>query len=165
LGRVPGKKVGIVWRGNPDNPRDRLRSVPLEQFEPLARVPGMRLVSLQRGPGSEEVAALAGRFEVIDLGPRLQEESWTFLDTAAVMACLDLIITIDTAAAHLAGALGVPVWVALPFAADWRWLLNREDSPWYPTMRLFRQTRPGDWDSVFRRLTEALTQGEIGASK
>ena len=80
------------------------------------------------------------------------------MDTAAIMKNLDLIITVDTAPAHLAGALGVPVWVALPFAPDWRWLLEREDSPWYPTMRLFRQKKPGDWDEVFARLMDAVTR-------
>src|SRR5262249_42583250 len=89
---------------------------------------------------------------VIDLGERVQD----FMDTAAVGQNLDLIITADTALAHLAGALAVPVWVALPFAPDWRWLLAREDSPWYPSLRLFRQTQPGDWEGVFQRLAEAL---------
>ncbi|HXG11259.1 MAG TPA: tetratricopeptide repeat protein [Gemmataceae bacterium] len=158
LEAIPGLKVGIAWQGNPKHREDRRRSVPLERFESLAQVPGVRLVSLQKGPGADQLRELRGRFEVIDLGPQMQEESWTLTDTAAVVANLDLVVSVDTAVAHLAGAMGMPVWVALPFASDWRWLLNREDSPWYPTMRLFRQTRPGDWDGVFQRLTEALRE-------
>jgi Flp pilus assembly protein TadD len=155
LGRVPGFKVGIAWRGNPDHPEDRLRSAPLTCFAPLAGE-GVRLISLQLGPGREQIDALAGRFPMEELAPRSQESSWTFLDTAAMMKSLDLVITVDTAVAHLAGGLGVPVWIALAFAPDWRWLLGREDSPWYPTARLFRQGRFGDWDAVFGRMAHEL---------
>jgi len=116
------------------------------------------LVSLQKGPGTEQLRDVADRIAVTDLGSRLDEAAGPFMDTAAVMRNLDLVITTDTAAAHLAGALGVPVWVALPFAPDWRWLADRADSPWYPTMRLFRQERPGDWQGVFARLAEALRE-------
>ena len=111
-------------------------------------------MSLQKGAGSEQLAEVRDLFPVMELGSRLQD----FLDTAAVMKILDLVITSDTAPAHLAGALGVPVWVALPFAADWRWLLDRSDSPWYPTMRLFRQKERGNWQGVFREIKEALCQ-------
>ena len=152
LGSYPGFKVGIVWQGNPKFRLDRLRSIPLAQFAPLARVPGVHLFSLQKGPGAEQLAAVTDRFPVTDLGRRLDD----FMDTAAVLKNLDLVISVDTAIAHLAGALGIPVWVALPFAPDWRWLMDREDSPWYPTMRLFRQTRPGQWEDVFQRIAEAL---------
>jgi len=150
LSRVPGIKVGIVWQGNPMLQLDRLRSVPLTAFAPLAALEGVHLVSLQVGPGCEQVAALGERCSVVDMASRFDPES--FGDAAAVVQNLDLVITVDTAMAHLAGALGVPVWLVLPFAADWRWLVGREDSPWYPSMRLFRQARPGAWGEVFERL-------------
>jgi hypothetical protein len=156
LGSYAGFQVGIVWQGNPRFRFDRLRSIPLAQFAPLARVPGVHLLSLQKGPGRDQLAALPGSFPVTDLGHQLDETTGAFLDTAAVMKNLDLVITSDTVAAHLAGALGVPVWVALHDVPDWRWLLDREDSPWYPTMRLFRQTRPGQWEEVFERIAAAL---------
>jgi hypothetical protein len=154
LGSYPGFKVGIAWQGNPKHCGDRFRSSPLVQFAPVARVPGVHLLSLQKGAGREQLPALQGRFPVTDLGSHLGD----FLDTAAVMKSLDLVISVDTAIAHMAGALGIPVWVALPFAPDWRWLLDREDSPWYPTMRLLRQTRPSWWEDVFHRIAEALQQ-------
>jgi len=156
LAAVSGFKVGICWQGNPGHKHDRLRSVPLVQFAPLAEVPGLRLVSLQQGPGREQWAALAGHWPVVDLPGQAEEPSQAWMETAALVCALDLVITVDTAVAHLAGALGVPVWVALPFSPDWRWLLGREDSPWYPTMRLFRQARPGDWAEVFGRIAVAL---------
>src|SRR5262249_53346594 len=149
---IRGFKIGIAWQGNPQHRRDRFRSIPLLQFAPLARLDGVQLLSLQKGPGSEQLHQVPDRFPVTDLGSRLDD----FLDTAAVMMNLDLVVTADTATAHLAGALGVAVWVALPFAPDWRWLLQREDSPWYPTLRLFRQARPGDWDDVFERTASEL---------
>jgi tetratricopeptide (TPR) repeat protein len=158
LRALPGFKVGITWQGNPQHKKDRQRSLPLDQFAPLARVPGVTLVSLQKGPGTEQFREAADRLAVTDLGNRLDEAAGPFMDTAAAMRNLDLVITSDTAVAHLAGALGVPVWVALPFAPDWRWLADRADSPWYPTMRLFRQERPGDWQGVFARLAEALRE-------
>src|SRR5262249_10987589 len=108
--------------------------------------------SLQKGPGAEQLAARTEWFPVTDLGSGLAD----FADTAAVVKNLDLVVSVDTSTAHLAGALGLPVWVALPHAGDWRWLMGREDSPWYPTVRLFRQTSPGQWEDVFRRIAEAL---------
>ncbi len=143
-------QVGIAWQGNPHNTRDRSRSFPLTRFEAIARVPGVRLISLQKGYGSEQLRELAGRFEVIDLGSRMGD----LMDTAAVMESLDLVICVDSALAHMAGALGVPAWVALPFSADWRWLTDRDDNHWYPTLRLFRQKQWGDWDDVFERIAE-----------
>ena len=140
---VPGFKVGIAWQGDPKYIRDRQRSVPLTQFEPLARVPGVRLISLQKGPGAEQAAALAGRFPLLDWGPELDEAAGPFMDTAALLTCLDLVITVDTALVHLAGTMGVRTWLAQRFMPHWPWLLDREDSPWYPTVRLFRQPRPG----------------------
>ncbi len=153
---LEGFKVGIAWQGNPLFPGDRVRSVPLKCFEPLAQLPGVRLMSLQKNHGLEQIAELADRFTVTELGADVDDAAGPFMDTAAIMQNLDLIITSDTATAHLAGALGVPVWVALPYMPDWRWLLNREDSPWYPTMRLFRQPTPGDWKSVFEGMASAL---------
>ena len=155
LSALPGFKVGIAWQGNPRNRWDRHRSAPLAEFAPLARCDGVRLVSLQKGFGSEQLPALAGSFPVIDLGPEL-DAGGAFLDTAAVIGHLDLVVTVDSALAHLAGALGAPVWVALAEAADWRWLRGREDSPWYPTARLFRQQRLGEWRGVFGRMAEEL---------
>jgi tetratricopeptide (TPR) repeat protein len=165
LAPVRGFRVGIVWQGNPEHPWDRHRSVPLAAFEPLARVEGVRLISLQKGPGSEQLAALGGRFPVLSLGPLVDETSGPFLDSAAILANLDLLVTSDTSSAHLAGALGVPVWVALSFSPDWRWLLGRPDSPWYPTMRLVRQTALGDWAGVFDRIAAALREAAARAPR
>ncbi len=153
-------RVGIAWQGNPKkwnrNLRcaDERRSIPLRYFEPLAQVPGVRLFSLQKGDGSEQMQEIAGRFPIVDLGSAVDD----FSATAAVVKKLDLVISSCTAPAHLAGALGVPVWVALGFSACWRWLHDRDDSPWYPTMRLFRQKSPGDWTGVFERLADALQE-------
>ncbi|HUY35433.1 MAG TPA: FkbM family methyltransferase [Pirellulales bacterium] len=158
LASLAGFKIGIAWQGSPKNRTDRLRSIPLAEFEPLARVPGARLLSLQKGLGSEQVAALKGRFDCIDLAARLDNESGPFMDTAAVMRHLDLVITCDSAMAHLAGALAVPVWIALPFSPDWRWMLARDDSPWYPTARLFRQQKLGQWAPVFERMARELAR-------
>lgn len=158
LQSIEGFKIGIVWQGSPEFRFDRLRSVPLTNFAPLADLPGVTLLSLQKGFGSEQLTPLAGRPNVIDLSSRLDESTGPFLDTAAVMKCLDLVITSDTSIAHLAGALGVEVWVALSFSPDWRWLRERDDSPWYPTMRLFRQERRGDWQQVFKKMTAALAE-------
>jgi hypothetical protein len=152
LAGMTGFKAGIAWQGNPKYEKDRDRSIPLERFEPLARCSAVHLLSLQKGTGVEQLQALAGRFPVTELGSRLDD----FIDTAALIMNLDLVITCDTAVAHLAGALGVPVWVALSFVPDWRWVLDRSDSPWYPTMRLFRQTERGNWGDVFEEITNAL---------
>jgi tetratricopeptide (TPR) repeat protein len=162
-----GIKIGISWQGNPAFIGDRLRSMELTHFAPLAKVPGVQLISLQKGPGTEQLSIVScqlsdnrerktGNFQVLDLGSRLDETAGAFMDTAALMKSLDLVITSDTAIAHLAGALGVPVWLALCWIPDYRWMLQRDDSPWYPTMRLFRQTRRGRWDDVFDRLAVEL---------
>jgi Flp pilus assembly protein TadD len=158
LSHCQGLKVGIAWQGDPKHSDDRNRSIPLLHFEPLTRIPGVHLFSLQKGPGQEQLPGLAQRIPMTDLASRLDEVTGPFLDTAAVMKSLDLVITCDSAIAHLAGALAMPVWVALAFTGDWRWLLQRSDSPWYPTMRLFRQQRPGDWPEVFARMADALRQ-------
>jgi hypothetical protein len=156
LASVRAFKVGVVWQGSPDNGSDSRRSFPLASFAPLAAVPGVELFSLQKGRGTEQLAEATGRFRITDLGSRLDLAGGAFTGTAAVMRNLDLIVACDTASAHLAGALAVPVWVALSYAADYRWLLDREDSPWYPTMRLFRQPRLGDWAAVFERMAGEL---------
>jgi len=171
--------VGIAWQGNPAYNYDRQRSIPLAHFARLAQVKEVQLISLQKGPGAEQLGWTVDSRRwtehpshrplstvhcpprpcgVLDLGDRLDEASGPFMDTAAIMRSLDLVISSDTAVAHLAGALGIPVWVALPLVPDWRWLLQREDSPWYPTMRLFRQTRYGHWDDVFDRMARELTR-------
>jgi hypothetical protein len=143
LRAVPGFTIGIAWQGSVRHPNDRQRSIPLDRFLSLSRIPGVRLVSLQKGYEGGSVYPTA-------LGD--------FMDTASVMMNLDLIITVDTAVAHLAGSLGLPVWVALPFCSEWRWLETRKDSPWYPTMRLFRQTRPGEWGDVFEDMANELAR-------
>lgn len=149
-----GFKVGIVWQGNPKYRWDHQRSMPLKQFTPLAAVPNVRLFSLQKGTGTEQISEV--KFTVTDLGSTLDETGGAFQETAAVLKNLDLVITSDTALAHLAGGLGVPVWVAVSYVPEWRWLLDRSDSPWYPTMRLFRQPRMNDWDTPFAEMAKEL---------
>jgi tetratricopeptide (TPR) repeat protein len=150
-------RVGVVWQGNPRHGWDRWRSFPLSALLPLAAVPGVRLISLQKGHGSEQLQSLRGRFAVADLGDEL-DPGGGFADTAAVMANLDLVVSADTAAAHLAGALGAPTWMAVAAVSDWRWLLGRDDSTWYPTLRLFRQRHLNAWDDVFQRMTTDLKE-------
>jgi hypothetical protein len=147
--------IGIAWQGSLTHRRDRWRSFALSQFAPLAEVPGIRLISLQTDHGMDQLACQSGRSPIIELTGRRGRD---FAETAAIMTHLDLVIAPDTAVAHLAGGLGIPVWVALSSVPEWRWLTGREDSPWYPTMRLFRQTTFGDWDGVFRRMTDVLKQ-------
>jgi Flp pilus assembly protein TadD len=156
LDGIAGFKVGVVWQGNPHHPWDRWRSFPLRALASLAAVEGVRLVSLQKGAGVEQIPALQRRFAFVDLGPDLDAEGGAFLDTAAIMKNLDLIVTADTAAAHLAGALGVPTWLALSAVADWRWMGGGDETPWHPTLHLFRQATLGAWDDVFARIAEEL---------
>jgi hypothetical protein len=155
--RLPRRKplqVGLVWSGNPELKNDRNRSIPLERMVPLLAMPNVQFVSLQRDvrPGDAEV--LMRSDQLTDISTDLQD----FEDTAAVVSLLDLVISVDTSVAHLAGALGKPVWLLLPFGPDPRWMLDREDSPWYPTARLFRQDRPGEWGGVIERVRVALLQ-------
>jgi tetratricopeptide (TPR) repeat protein len=159
LSALPGLKIGLVWAGNPEHVNDRRRSTELSALAPVFAVPGTSFVSLQVGPRAGDVKKakrLQGR--ILDVSAELVE----FSDTAGVMAALDLIVTVDTSAAHLAGALGKPVWVMLPWVTDWRWLIGREDNPWYPTMRLFRQHRGEEWASVIGRLAGALNAFAAG---
>jgi tetratricopeptide (TPR) repeat protein len=151
-----GFKIGIVWQGSPSGTVDRGRSFPLREFSPLARIKGVRLISLQKNYGLDQLAEIPPDIEIETLGEDFDSGPDAFLDTAAVMANLDLVISSDTSTAHLAGALGRPLWVALKYVPDWRWLLDREDSPWYPTARLFRQERAGDWKGVFSRMEREL---------
>src|SRR5262249_25943817 len=135
----------------------RLRSPPLAAFASLAQVHGVRLFSLQKGQGTEQLRELRA-LPVTDFGDRLDDAAGAFMDTAAIMMDLDLVVSSDTAVPHLAGALGVPVWVALSLVADWRWLLGRDDVPWYPSMRLVRQRRLGDWHELFARIARLLRE-------
>ena len=151
-------KVGIAWQGNPQNKIDRWRSFPLEHLARLADIPGVRLISLQKGPGTEQITTLGGRFTVAELDSPVTglESRRDFLDTAAVMSLLDLVITPETAVAHLAGALAVNCWIALCHAGDWRWMADGDNCPWYSRMRLFRQSTMGDWNGVFTRMAAEL---------
>jgi Flp pilus assembly protein TadD len=151
-----GFKIGVVWQGNPDPEADRARSMPLAVFAPLAEVAGVRLISLQKGAGEEQLASLPPSMRVETLGADFDAGADAFVDTAAAMTCLDLVVSCDTSIAHLAGALAVPVWVALKNDAEWRWLTGRADSPWYPTMRLFRQSKRGVWRDVFEAMAREL---------
>ena len=148
----PGRRVGLVWSGNPQHGNDRNRSIFLRDLEPLAAVANVTFFSLQKGAAATQASDSTLKIKVVDHTPRLSD----FSETAALLMNLDLIITVDTSVAHLAGALGRPIWVLLPFAPDWRWMLDRTDSPWYPTMRLFRQPRPTQWEEVIRSVATAL---------
>ena len=150
-----GFRIGICWQGGTTS-IDKGRSFHVREFLPLAQVEGVRLISLHKGVGEAQLAELP-RGTVEMLGDDFDAGPDAFIDSAAVMQGLDLVITSDTAIAHLAGALGKPTWVALSHVPDWRWQLDRGDSPWYPTMRLFRQQRPGDWAGVFAAIRAALT--------
>jgi tetratricopeptide (TPR) repeat protein len=159
LRALPRLRVGIAWQGNPAVENliwARGRSIPLAALEPLAHLPGVSLVSLQKGFGVEQLRAVAFAGRIVDLSAELDPGPDAFLDTAAVIAGLDLVISSDTSVAHLAGALGRPVWVMLAASPEWRWGLERSDSPWYPTMRLFRQTDSRDWTGVVAAIVEAL---------
>jgi tetratricopeptide (TPR) repeat protein len=149
--RLPeGMKVGLVWSGNPEHKKDRDRSIPLSALSPLAQLRNVTWISLQKGPAAAQPRPRD--LEMIDWTSELND----LADTAGLISHLDLVIAADTAVAHLAGAMGKPTWLLLPFAPDWRWLLEREDSPWYPTMRLFRQPRRGTWDDVVKKVVGEL---------
>lgn len=154
--RNDGFRIGIVWQGNPNRSLDLGRSIPLVEFVPLARIPGVRLISLQKAHGLDQLTGLPADSNVELLPDDFDGGPDAFIDTAAVMANLDLIISSDTSVAHLAGALGRPAWIALRHVPEWRWLTSRSDSPWYPTMQLFRQTGQGNWKTVFDEIGIAL---------
>jgi hypothetical protein len=148
------RRVGLAWTGRPTHPNDRRRSIPLARLAPLASAGRASFVSLQKPVPPADLPAMAQFPGFADLSADLAD----FGETAAVIANLDLVITVDTAIGHLAGAMARPVWITLPKASDWRWLLERSDSPWYPTARLFRQQTPGAWDPVIAAVTTALAQ-------
>ena len=156
LRTVSGYKIGISWHGQPGYGSRLARKIPLQQFASLAEIPGVRLISLQKGAPRKELAQARERFPLLELGDEVDQAACAFLDTAAIMMNLDLVVTSDTAVGHLGGSLGAVVWIALPRPPDWRWLLDRSDSPWYPTMRLFRQKISGDWTGVFQEIQDAL---------
>lgn len=160
ISALPGFRVGLCWQGSSRHQADHLRSMKLASLAPLVTLPGVSAVSLQYG-GGEQIAAAGLAHRIHDWSDRMDREG-AFLDSAAVIAGLDLVVTVDTAIAHLAGALGKPVWLLLGSAPDFRWLLTREDSPWYPTLRIFRQRRQGDWDEPVARLVRALQQRIAG---
>jgi Tetratricopeptide repeat len=155
-------RVGIAWQGAPNAPFGKGRSVPLRDFAPLCGIPGVTLISLQKYHGTEQPADLPPGMKVETLGDAFDAGPDAFLDTAAVMMSLDLVISSDTAIAHLAGALGRPLWVTLKHVPDWRWMIDREDTPWYPTARLFRQHRRGDWGEVLARIPRELRRVVAG---
>jgi len=152
-------KIGICWQGKSDlfiekHPLTK-RSVALELFAPLAQIQGVTLYSLQKGEGEEQLQTVC--FAVKDFGPDFDKKHGRYMDTAAVMKNLDLFISVDTSTVHLAGGLGVPTWVLIPFVPEWRWMTKRTDSPWYPEiMRLFRQPEPGNWNSVFNQIEQEV---------
>ncbi len=178
LAKMAGLKIGVVWAGNPEHVNDSRRSLDLTRLAPLFAVPGTSFVSLQFGPRTADLKQLkkskTGKIAIEEVAAEFED----FVDTAAAICALDLVITVDTSVAHVAGAVGKPVWVLLPWVTDWRWLLNREDNPWYPTMRLFRQASPvipspasaggnakGDWTDVISRIEaelRAVVQGDTG---
>jgi tetratricopeptide (TPR) repeat protein len=153
LGKAKGRlRIGIAWAGNPSHLNDRNRSCRIEDLIPLLQTGGVTYFSLQKNMTIEQDKHLQKETNIIELTENIKD----FSDTAAIIENLDLVISVDTSVAHLAGALGKPVWTLLPFVPDWRWMLNREDSPWYPTMRLFRQTSRGDWISVVERVRKEI---------
>jgi hypothetical protein len=153
---APGthKRVGIVWAGRPTHNNDRRRSAKLSDFAPLAAVPGVALVSLQKGPATDQAGGYFGRAPLINIGTEVRD----YDDTMALLDSLDLVVTVDTSVGHLAAAMGKPVWILLATSPDWRWLMDREDTPWYPGVRLFRQTVPRQWSDVFQRVAAELAK-------
>lgn len=149
---LTGKRVGLVWAGNPDHINDKNRSLDLTELLPIVSNPAIEFFSLQMGPAKNQLEGLNDPGRIKDL----TDTFTTYTDTARAIAGLDLILTVDTSIAHLAGAMGKPCWVLLPFVPDWRWQLGRDDTPWYPSVRLFRQPGHGNWDAVVRSVSEEL---------
>jgi Tfp pilus assembly protein PilF len=146
------KRIGIIWAGRADHSNDSNRSATLEDFAPLTAMPGVALLALQKGQRTEHVGEYFGRAPLINLGAEINDLE----DTMAILENLDLLVSVDSGMAHLAGSMGRPVWIMLPHSPDWRWLLDRADSPWYPTVRLFRQTTPKQWTDVAESITKEL---------
>ncbi len=161
-GLVPGgyRRVGVIWAGRPTHNNDRNRSALLADFMPLASVAGIALLALQKGPKTSQAGGYYGLAPLINLGAEIDD----YDDTMAILENLDLLVTVDTSVAHLAGAMGRPVWIMLPRVPDWRWLLGRSDTPWYPTARLFRQRTVRQWDDVVKRIAEELAASSIPLS-
>ncbi len=150
----PGLRwVALSWAGRPTHNNDRNRTLALEQLAPLGQVPGVAYVSLQKGPAAVQAKAWAGPAPLLDLDAEIN----SFEDSAAILACCERLVSVDTSMVHLAGALGMSAWVMMPFAPDWRWMLQREDTPWYPSLRLLRQPAPRDWGSVVSRVVQELS--------
>ncbi len=155
-----GRKVGLVWAGSPrvEDPKanaiDRQRSITLKHYAPLTAIPGLCLISLQKGEAAAQARTPPEGMVLHDWTDELDD----FADTAALVEALDLVISVDTSVVHLTGALGKPVWMLNRYDQCWRWLLDRTDSPWYPSARLFRQQSPGDWHSVIRAVVAALRE-------
>jgi tetratricopeptide (TPR) repeat protein len=155
-----GKKIGLVWAGRPQHANDHNRSIALSALLPILQLQGITqdsgrrpvFFSLQKSQAAEQIQSLPVQFRPIDLTGDLHD----FADTAAMIANLDLVIAVDTSVVHLAGAMNKPVWMLVPFSPDWRWMLNRADSPWYPSLRIFRQQRPGDWNHPIAAIVDAL---------
>jgi hypothetical protein len=151
-------RIGIVWADNPNHRIDRHCACSLREFLPVLSIPEVTFYSLQRGERHTVVTDLPSHIQMLDLEPQLGD----FGDLAVIIDQLDLVISVDSPTAHMAGALGKKTWMLLSHVADWRWMLEGETTPWYPTMRLFRQTRPGDWSGVIERVAEALSRERIG---
>jgi hypothetical protein len=151
LAPTAGLKVALVWAGRPAHLNDANRSMSLAQLAPLA-MPGVTFLSIQKGPSEDLAATPPSGMSLLNLSPQITD----FEDTAAILSLADLLISVDSSPAHLAGALGRPTWVMLPFVPDWRWLMHRDDSPWYPEARLFRQPAPGDWTQPVAAMRQAL---------
>jgi hypothetical protein len=149
------RRIGVIWAGRPTHNNDRNRSAKLSDFAPLGSVPGVALLALQKGPTTEQSGGWYGRAPLINLGAEIQD----YDDTMAILQNIELLVTVDTSVAHLAGAMGRPVWIMIARAPDWRWLLDREDTPWYPTVRLFRQTTVRQWKDVAQRIAQQLRAG------
>lgn len=165
LSDVEGFRIGIGWHGNNLFPWNAWRSVPLPQFAPLARVPGARLVVLQHGEGRDQLPLIKDSFDVVDLGAGVDRDGGAFMDTAAIIANLDLVITSDTSLAHVSAALGAPVWMPVCAAPEWRWRRHGDATPWYGSMRLFRQRALGDWSEVFQQMADELPKYLAGCRR
>ncbi len=157
LAEFKGLRVGICWHGNETFPWNHWRSIPLAAYAPLAEVPGVHLISLQHGPGRRQLLEQGERLSIVDLGDQVDRDCGAFMDTAAIIANLDLVITSDTSLAHVAGALGAPVWLALPAGPEWRWRWQGSSTPWYPSLKLYRQQAFNEWRPVFEQLAADLT--------
>ena len=145
-------KVGIVWAGSPTHGNDKYRSCALEHFAPLSQIHGVKLYGLQKGKAAEQMDDLAKTLPIVNISKDFDD----FTDTAAAIENMDLVISVDTSVLHLAGAMGKRTWALLPYSPEWRWMLERPDSPWYPTMKLFRQKKLKDWRGLFQKVTEEL---------